>query len=194
MLRKPVGIFKPWFEPYNMSDTRGSNSEQLATAKRRREVLRLRRAGATYTDVAETLRERHGTDALPNGWDRAYAAKDVSRELQKLRSVNTETAEDLRALEVERLDEMLNGVWTNATGGDTDAVSAALRIQKRRAKLLGLDAAERVEIDQNVNVRAEIVELRAVIMGALDGFPEARQAVADALAEHGQRQALEEGR
>jgi hypothetical protein len=118
----------------------------------------------------------------------------VSRELQKLRAANEETAEDLRALEVERLDRMLRGLWEDAASGDTDAVSAALRIQKRRAKLLGLDAAERLEVEQNVNVSAEIVELRGVILGALDGFPEARQAVADALAEHGRRQALEEGR
>ena len=162
------------------------NTEQLQTAERRREVLRLRKAGATYEAVADALRERHGSDALPNGWDRAYAAKDVSRELQKLRSVNTETAQDLRALEVQRLDEMLRGLWEEAAGGDTDAVSAALRVQKRRAKLLGLDAAERLEVEQNVNVR--IVELRAVIMGALDDYPEARQAVADALAEHGKEQ------
>lgn len=174
-----------------MSDpARGSHSEQLATAKRRREVLRLRKAGATYEAVADVLRERHGSGALPNGWDRAYAAKDVSRELDKLRSVNTETAEDLRALEVQRLDEMLRGLWEKAAGGDTDAVSAALRVQKRRAKLLGLDAAERLEVEQNVNVR--IVELRAVIMGALDGFPEARQAVADALAEHADDQQEEQ--
>ena len=167
---------------------RGSNAERLTTAERRREVLRLRKAGATYEAVADTLRERHGAEALPNGWGRAYAAKDVSRELQKLRSVNEETAEDLRALEVERLDRMLRGLWEDAADGDTDAVSAALRVQKRRAKLLGLDAAERVEIDQNVNVRAEIVELRAVIMGALEDFPEARVAVAEALAGHAEDQ------
>ena len=177
-----------------MSDlARGSNSEQLATAKRRREVLRLRKAGATYEAVADTLRRRHGSDALPNGWDRAYAAKDVSRELEKLRSVNEETAEDLRALEVERLDRMLRGLWDDAAAGDTDAVSAALRVQERRAKLLGLDAAtQRLEVEQNVNVRAEIVELRAVIMGALSGFPEARQAVADALAGHADDQQEEQ--
>jgi hypothetical protein len=172
-----------------MSDlARGSNSEQLATAKRRREVLRLRKAGATYEAVADTLRRRHGSGALPNGWDRAYAAKDVSRELDKLRSVNTETAEDLRALEAGRLDEMLRGLWEKAASGDTDAVSAALRVQKRRAKLLGLDAAERLEVEQNVNVRGVVVELRGVIMSALEDFPEARQAVADALAEHGKEQ------
>ena len=168
------------------------NTRQLDTAERRRQVLRLRRAGATYTDVADTLRRRHGPDALPNGWGRAYAAKDVSRELDKLRSVNTETAEDLRALEVQRLDEMLRGLWEKAASGDTDAVSAALRVQKRRAKLLGLDAAERLEVEQNVNVSAKIVELRGVILGALDGFPEARQAVADALAEHADDQQEEQ--
>lgn len=156
------------------------NSTLLDTAERRRAVLRLRKAGATYRDIAETLRQQYTAERLPSGWDERYAAKDVKRELQKVRAANQEEAESIRDMELGRLDSLQRGLWQAATDGDTDAARTVLKVMKRRAALLGLDAPERLELDGKVNV----LELRAVIIGALEGYPEARLAVADALSGH----------
>jgi len=50
-----------------------------------------------------------------------------------------EDVEQIRQLENERLDFLLNAVWKSALEGDHKAVDSCLRIMARRAKLLGLD-------------------------------------------------------
>jgi hypothetical protein len=51
-----------------------------------------------------------------------------------------EPFEQLRLMEVMRLDEMLAGLYGSAMAGDVAAVDRVLSIMARRARLLGLDA------------------------------------------------------
>jgi len=155
----------------------------LETQQRRREVLQLKEAGATYEAIADALLQRHGAEALPNGWDRRYAYKDLQRELEKLQAENREAAENVRRVELRRLDRMLRGLWKDATEGDTQAIRAALKIMKRRADLLGLDAPERFEQAVSFAESEEYQRARAEIMQALRDFPEARAALAETLTE-----------
>jgi hypothetical protein len=161
--------------------TSHSAEDLLATQQRRREVLQLKEAGATYEAIARTLLERHGTHALPAGYDRRYAYKDLHRELEKLQDENREAAESVRDVELRRLDRMLRGLWNKAVQGDPQAIDRVLKIMQRRAKMLGLDEPERfaqvVELVQSEEYR----QARAAIMDALSEYPEARAAVANAL-------------
>ena len=118
----------------------------METAKRRREVIQLREAGATWKSIAETLENRHGAESLPSGWDERYAYKDFKRELNKIQD---ETAES-------RINRMLQGIWQKAVGGkevtwrqQREAIDRAIRLSKRRAKLKGLDAPEQMELSGN---------------------------------------------
>jgi TolA-binding protein len=158
------------------------NDDLLKTAERRRDVLQLREAGATYEAIADALREKYGADRLPSGWDSLYAAKDVKRELKKVQRQNAETAESVREIELRRLDRMLRGLWPDAVQGDTQAIDRVLRIMKRRADLLGLDAPERFEQAVSFAESDDYQEARTEMMQALQDFPEARAAAADALA------------
>ena len=122
-------------------------NELLATAKRRREVLKCREAGMSWEDTARVIENTFGPDKLPSGWDKRYAYKDLQRELEKLRDELHEEAENHRDLQVRRIDRMLRGVWQKALGGkDVDwrvqreAIDRALKLEERRSKLLGLDA------------------------------------------------------
>lgn len=153
----------------------------LATARRRERVLELRKKGLTQREIADRLRDEFGEVALPSGWDSRYVAKDIKRELQKVRSDVEEAATDVRTMELRRLDEMLRGLWPDATGGDTEAVNAVLRVMKRRAKMLGIDEPE--EFAQVVELvdSEEYRKARRAIMQALEDYPEARAEVADAL-------------
>ena len=128
-----------------------STSDLLDTAERRAFVLRLRKMGGTYAEISSAATEKFGIDALPRGWDERYAYKDVARELQKLRTEVADAAEDVRALELQRLDDLLKSVWmlalgkqetktTPAVAPDYDAFDRVLKLMERRAKLTGLDA------------------------------------------------------
>jgi orotate phosphoribosyltransferase-like protein len=49
--------------------------------------------------------------------------------------------------QIARLDRMLLALWEKVRNGNERAVEAALRVEERRAKLLGLDAATRKAVD-----------------------------------------------
>lgn len=116
--------------------------ELLNTAERREKVLKKKRAGKSYRTIAEEVEGEVGKDRLPNGWGPRYAHQDVTRELDKYRDELRDNAEGIVELEVQRLNEMLAGVYPQAKNGHLDSVDAVLDIMERRSELLGLDEAE----------------------------------------------------
>lgn len=123
-------------------------STMLITAERRSFVLNLRKAGVTYMEIARLAIQEFGSDSLPKGWDERYAYKDVKRELERLRKDMAVDVEDIRELDLERLDVMLEAIWKKATGDKTDydAMDRVLRIMERRDKLLGLGKAPPIDL------------------------------------------------
>ena len=73
-----------------------------------------------------------------------YANKSSARKavVTALAAREVEAVEDLRRLEVARLDALQAASWDDALSGDTRAVDRILRIITLRAKLLGLFASE----------------------------------------------------
>lgn len=109
--------------------------EQL---ERELKVLNLRLAGATWAEIAQAMGYAGPSSAY---YTYQKAAERMIR--PKL--------EEYRDLELDRLDRLQRGLWKKAAGGDPRAVDSVLRIIDRRAKLLGLDAP------QNINLQAEVV-------------------------------------
>jgi hypothetical protein len=105
----------------------------LASHERHLQALELRKAGASYRTIAEQLGYR--------GVSGAFKAVTSA-----LKATLKEPAEELRTLELERLDAMLLPLWRRVQNGDEKAVDRVLRIAERRAKLLGLDAPTRREL------------------------------------------------
>lgn len=96
-------------------------------------ALELRKAGLTYQKIADALGY-----ANPMG-----AWKAVNSALKKTLQ---EPSDDLRKMEVERLDAMLFALYPSAMKGMQGAVDRILRIMERRAKLLGLDAPTKTDV------------------------------------------------
>lgn len=120
---------------------------RLQAAERQRQALEHRKAGATYEQIAQQL-----------GYANPSAAQKAI--LSALHKTLREPAEDVRALEVARLDRLLLGQWKAAIGaaekpGDPAAVDRVLKIMVRRAKLLGLDAPVRVNVRRVVGEIAD---------------------------------------
>lgn len=148
----------------------------LETAERRTFVLDLRKSGASYPKIAEAALKRFGAERLPNGWDERYAYKDVKRELDRLNEERTEGAEEVRRLELERLDRMLMGLWTQAIKGQQGAIDRVLKIMKRRANLLGIDAPKRTELTGKDGGPIEIDDAREAIQRKLNSIRTNREA------------------
>lgn len=107
-----------------------TSPNRLSAAARQAEALRLRATGMSFIQIAGQLGYKG-----PSG-----AHKAVTTGLQK---TLREPAEELRTIENERLDRMLEGVWHKATHGGTWEIDRVLNIMARRAAMFGLDTENR---------------------------------------------------
>ena len=133
-----------------MSESKTSE-KRLAAAERQRQALELRKAGVGFEAIAERLGY-----AGPSG---AYQAV-----MAALKKTLQEPADELKKLELERLDAAQLAIYNSVKQGNLGAVDRLLRVMERRARLLGLDGPERKELS---GPDGEPVRIQAVgAMGA----------------------------
>lgn len=161
-------------------DGKGRFERDVDTAARDAEACRLRARGYTYDEIAAEL----GMSSKSRAYDAVQRA---------LVDTVREPADEVRQLELIRLDEMHQAAravmeathyvvdkgqvveWNGAPLIDDGPVLAAidrmLRVQERRARLLGLDSPQRVSIDAQ-QIGDDIRDLIAALTGHDDDEPE----------------------
>ncbi len=107
-----------------VGDGRRSTNRVLA-AKRRVKAVELVASGMTYEAAAKALGYKN----------RGTVHKIVH---SALHAEQADSVEQLRQLEVSRLDAMQAGLWSRAEAGDIEAVQQCVRIIESRIRLLGL--------------------------------------------------------
>lgn len=101
--------------------------EKEMRAMRMAQALDLRVAGLNYREIGQRL-----------GVGVRTAFYDVQTALSYLARFQMVKAEEMRTMEVARLDFMQSAIWDQIKKGDLFAVQAGLRIVDIRAKLTGL--------------------------------------------------------
>ncbi len=124
-----------------------ASPRRMRARDREVQALNLRKSGATYEQIGKAL------EITTQG-----AYKAIIRSLRKLNEKNSEGADELRRLEVERLDRMLAAIWSQVISGNQGAIDRALRIGERRAKLIGLDAPTKQEVTEPIRLLVEYAE------------------------------------
>ena len=105
----------------------GRHRNRALAAARRVRAVELRTAGHTYDQIATEL-----------GYaNRGTVYRVVANALE---TQTVEAVENLRSLEVERLDMIQVAVWQKAMDGDVPSAIAVVRCIMARCRLLGLDA------------------------------------------------------
>jgi SOS-response transcriptional repressor LexA len=143
---------------------------RLSAAEKARAALELRQAGASYEAIAEMV-----------GWKSKGAAhKAVMKALQETKA---EDVAELRALELRRLDSLLEGgLYRRARQGDVGAVDRVLRIMEARRRYVpGLEVPHREEFAGEIR-GAIIVELN-VPEPDMTGTPVMQEGAARAIVE-----------
>jgi hypothetical protein len=144
--------------------------EQL---KKERQALEFRRAGMTYEAIADRL---------------GYANKSVAFKLidRALKRTNQGEAEDVRALEVDRLDRLQMGLWANAIAGDVASARTVIRLMERRSRLLGLDAPTKIDATVSLDEAqaAIIVGLLTAVLNELRLTPEQQTIAGEVIPRH----------
>jgi hypothetical protein len=122
--------------------------KKILAVERERVALRLRTAGMTFQAIADHVGYRN----------RSSAADAVERALM---ATIQGPADDLRKLELERLDALYVPMYRRAVKGDHRAVDRCLSIMDRRSKLLGLDApiSVRQQVITDEDLEAAIARL-----------------------------------
>lgn len=126
---------------------------------RRNRVFELRKAGLSERQIAQALSQQGIVVSQQT------VHNDLHRVIDGLVKDTETNAERLRALEIQRLDQMQASLWLRATGGklpdkvdkegriipgevldpDPKVMDTLLRVMKRRAELTGMDMPQRFE-------------------------------------------------
>lgn len=134
------------------------SSKRLTRAERVAEALELRKAGLSFRQIEQEMEARH--PGLSYG--KSSIERDIKNELGRIKQESLETAEQVLALELLRLDDLQQAYWLYATGGEivlardesgrptkvkqvrpsVEKAELVLKIMERRAKLMGLDKVE----------------------------------------------------
>ena len=107
---------------------------RVARATRKAKALQMRRAGISVEVIAAHLKVHPRTVYT---WLR-----------DALAAIPREEANELRLLELDRLDAIFRGLFPDAVAGDVRAAEACLKVMERRARLLNLDAAHTAGLEQ----------------------------------------------
>ena len=126
-------------------------------------VLELRRAGFTFQRIAEEVGY-----ATPSGAQRA---------LERIMTRNVPQApEEFRWQELDRLDRMQVALWPRAMKGDDRAIGTIVRLMERRARLVGIDAPQRIQAevvnyDGNRDIDGDIERIVNILRGVGSSEP-----------------------
>lgn len=122
-----------------------TSKRRLEAAANQRKALKLRKAGQSFDAIAQEL---------------GYASRSGAFHavMSALRKTLQEPADEVRKMELERLDSMLEATWEFAMTGKPEAVDRVLKIMERRAKYLGLDAPKEINISYLKSRAQEIAD------------------------------------
>lgn len=115
-----------------------SNKHDAEVIDKERRVIELRRAGVTFDVIAQEV-----------GYSNASGAHHAYTRALK-RTLREAGADEIRDLELDRLDRLQRFAWNLAAQGNLRAIETILRIMGRRARLLGLDMPVRVQQEVTV--------------------------------------------
>jgi hypothetical protein len=93
----------------------------------------LRLSGKTFKEIAKELKYSDASGA--------YQAYQRAREV-----VSLENLGEWRLLELERLNAVQNALWDKTLEGHIPSINALLRVFDLRAKLIGLYAPEKIQV------------------------------------------------
>lgn len=123
----------------------------IAARERAMQALNLRKAGVSFGQIAEQLN---------------YADESGARKAVQALLANTEyeQVDEARRLAVLRLDAILQGgqkssLFMRAINGELYAIDRVLKLEERRARLLGLDAPTTIHIGVDMRQVAELAAL-----------------------------------
>jgi hypothetical protein len=90
-------------------------------------------------------RASHAAIAEELGVGLATAYRDVKAVIDRTKAEANETADEIRAIELERIDAAIVGIMPKVEVGNSRACEVMVKLQERRSRYLGLDVPSKHE-------------------------------------------------
>jgi hypothetical protein len=136
-----------------------SSPRSIAVRERDLQCVELRKAGATWQSIADTLKYAGPGHAYEQFM---IVMKDYPRE-------DVETAREIIS---DRYEAMIRALWPKVLKGDVWAIDRVTRISEAQAKLLGANRPEKLELSVGgTELDAALRELEAEMKARAGGAP-----------------------
>lgn len=113
--------------------------KQIHSEQLKKQAYEMRIMGYRTSEISERL-----------GITPVYVCRIIREGLEKARAINLELSEKILDIELESLQKLEPVYFEQAVQGDYDALASVLKIKERRAKLLGLDSKEPIQLDVGI--------------------------------------------
>jgi AraC-like DNA-binding protein len=127
-MRQQQAVARPKSKAKPAKRVKKGGGSKLLAQQRRRQALELRKAGASYQDIASGLGYH----------DQSGARKAV---IKAFGEVIHEPVAELRTLQTERLNHMLMTLWPRVQQGDDSAIRTSLAVMDKMDRLQGTEQA-----------------------------------------------------
>lgn len=141
-------------DPKNLAHS-VTEPENILLEERRQRVLALRVAGFTLQQIADQIEKEYG-EKLPRVYNTQIVHNDLTVVLQRRDIESSKFILETKQIELERLDALWLVAYNMALGGDIKAMAMCIKIMERKAKFIGADAPEKLNVR---DWRTEILEL-----------------------------------
>jgi hypothetical protein len=111
-----------------------ADSREVDLVAMETEIVSLRRAGHTWDAISKLTGHKNPYDA-----HRIF--------LRALTRHITPKLEELRLIEMDRVDALTLVLWGKAEEGDIKAIETIIKLMERRAKITGLDAPTKIQAE-----------------------------------------------
>ncbi len=124
---------------------------RVTAAKRRSDVLTLAVAGHTPTAISETLTQKYQSEGLA-GVSQRSVETTINKALEEWRASDAANIENVRQMQLARLDQLLATLYPKAREGHLKTVDRVLKLEQLRSKIAGTEAPRRLEVSGNIGL------------------------------------------
>ena len=132
------------------AQTNPGTAAKILLAERRALALDLRKEGWSYEQIGKHIQEK--TPGISESYGTTQAYRDVMAELKAIHKQNHGKAEELRALESERLNEIVATFFPKAVNGDYGAADRYFGAHDRIVRLWGLAVPTQIQSNKDGSV------------------------------------------
>lgn len=127
---------------------------KVSRAKRRHDVLRLAIGGMEPQEIADELTKLYANEDPPlQAVSKQAVDAIIRRSLEEWKSADLAQIENVRSLQLRRIDEAMRSIWLKVQDGNLKAIDRYRGLEALRAKIAGTEAPRRVHHEGQIDHR-----------------------------------------